>query len=219
MAYPVEDALIAGVGDPRFWRTCPSVMMCGSKFGGMSDYAQIYNAQDIEGAKALIEEAGMTGAKVIVLSPEDMLIFPQEALVTKQIFEQLGFDVEFKAIDWATQSQWRQDPELFSIFHTSGGFSWGGFSPLLNSTLHKNKYWNKYQDESGNMTRLMEQYARATSEQEQRDLILQIQKQFYEDIPYLNIGETLPVTAERTTVHGATINYGTNPNLYNAWSE
>ena len=82
MAYPVEDALRAAVGDERFWDLCPSMMVCGgNKWGGFDDFSQdIYNARDqvgsdgmtgLDRAKMIIEEKGLVGTPIVVLQAAD----------------------------------------------------------------------------------------------------------------------------------------------------
>ena len=125
MAYPVEDALRAAVGDERFWDLCPSMMVCGgNKWGGFDDFSEeIYNARDktgsdgltgLERAKKIIEEKGLVGSSVIVFAvcrPAAGLGGPAE--ISRQTLEELGFDVDFKVTDWATQTNWREKPELW----------------------------------------------------------------------------------------------------------
>ena len=220
MAYPVEDAMIAAVGDERFWRTCPSMMLCDGKWGGFDDGSNgLYNARDnggLEAAKKIIQDLGLVGTDVIVLSPGDLPRYSGPAEISRQTLEEIGFNVVFKATDWATQTNWREKPELWDVFHTAGGGAWGA-NPLLNSTLAKNKYWNKYQDESGRMTAGMNALARATSAQEQLDIVKNMQRVFWEDVPYVPLGDTFAAVALRADIEGSTTQFGLPFNVYNAW--
>ncbi len=222
MAYPVEEALLSAVGDQRFWQTCPSMMLCGGKWGGFDDHSDgVYNARNnggLEAAKQIIEDLGLVGTKVVVLSAGDRPRFAGPAEFSRQTLEELGFDVEFKATDWATQTNWREKPELWDVFHTAGGGAWGA-NPLLNSSLAKNKYWNKYQDESGRMTAGMNSLARATSAEEQLDIVKNMQEVFWNDIPYVSFGDTFAAQALRADIKGAVTQFGLPRNVYNAWRE
>lgn len=220
MAYPVEDALFSAVGDERFWTACPSMMLCDGKWGGFDDgSAGIYNARDnggLEAAQKIISDLGLVGTDVIVLSAGDRPRFAGPAEFSRQTLEELGFNVIFKATDWATQTNWREKPELWDVFHTAGGGAWGA-NPLLNSSLAKNKYWNKYQDESGRMTAGMSALARATSADEQLGIVKNMQQVFWEDIPYLPFGDTFAAVALRADIVGSTTQFGLPFNVYNAW--
>ena len=227
MAYPVEDALRAAVGDERFWDLCPSMMVCGgNKWGGFDDFSQdIYNARDqvgsdgmtgLDRAKKIVEDKGLVGAPIVVLQAADRPRFAGPAEISRQTLEEIGFDVEFKVTDWATQTNWREKPELWDVFHTAGGGAWGT-NPLLNSSLAKNKYWNKYQDESGRMTALMQQLARATSADEQLQLVVDMQEVFWNDIPYLSFGDTYGAAAYRAEIEGVKKFRGQPFNVFNSW--
>jgi len=219
MAYPVEDALRAAWGDSKFWTTCPSMMLCGTKWGNFPDGSQgIYNAKNVAKARELVKAAGVEGATVIVLSPEDRPPYANPALISRKTLESIGLKVDFKATDWATQTNWREKPELWDVFHTAGGGAWGA-NPLLNSSLAKNKYWNKYQDESGRMTAGMNKLARATSAQQQLDIVKEMQLVFWEDIPYVLIGDSFNTAATRSDVINTETNFGMPFNVYNAWRE
>ena len=219
MAYPVEDALRAAFGDSQFWTLCPSMMLCGTKWGNFPDGSQsVYNTKNIAKAKELVKAAGVEGATVIVLSPEDLPVYANPALISRKVLESIGFKVDFKATDWATQTNWREKPELWDVFHTSGGGAWGA-NPLLNSSLTKNKYWNKYQDESGRMTAGMDKLARATSAEQQLAIVKEMQLVFWEDIPYVSFGDSFNTAAYRSDVVNSRTAYGMPFNVFNTWRD
>lgn len=220
MAYPVEDALRAAVGDDRFWTTCPSMMACAGKWGGFADGSEgIYNYRDnggLEAAKQTIKDLGLVGTDIIVLQAGDRPRFAGPAEISRQTLEEMGFNVIFKQTDWATQTNWREKPELWDVFHTAGGGAWAA-NPLLNSSLAKNKYWNKYQDESGQMTAGMQKLARASSASEQLDIVKAMQNVFWEDIPYISFGDTFLTMGVRADIEGAVTLFSMPVNVYNAW--
>ena len=220
MAYPVEDALRGAVGDDRFWTTCPSMMACGGKWGGFADGSEgVYNYRDnggLEQAKATIAELGLVGTDIVVLQAGDRERFANPAEISRQTLEEIGFNVIFKQTDWATQTNWREKPELWDVFHTAGGGAWAS-NPLLNSSLAKNKYWNKYQDESGKMTEGMDKLARSTSAAEQLAIVKEMQNVFWHDIPYVSFGDTFGTVALRQEIKGAKTSFGMPINVYSAW--
>jgi peptide/nickel transport system substrate-binding protein len=220
MAYPVEDALRGAVGDDRFWTTCPSMMACGGKWGGFADGSEgVYNYRDnggLEQAKATIAELGLVGTDIVVLQAGDRERFANPAEISRQTLEEIGFNVIFKQTDWATQTNWREKPELWDVFHTAGGGAWAS-NPLLNSSLAKNKYWNKYQDESGKMTEGMYKLARSTSAAEQLAIVKEMQNVFWQDIPYVSFGDTFATVALRQEIKGAKTSFGMPINVYSSW--
>ena len=218
MAYPKEDALLASTGDRDLYRLCGSLMICGTRWGGIRTPGDeiYYDPPDLAGAKALIEQAGMTGAAVTLITRSSAA---KEALVTREVLVDLGFDVDYQHIDSATYKERRADPDKYDLFHTGGPVSWGGISPLLNSTLAKDGYHNRYQDPSGKFSAMLSEFARAPRER-QDELIVEMQIQFFEDLQYLPIGETLPLVAESTKLHGVEqrLEAG-HPSFVNAWKD
>ena len=218
IAFPKDDALLATAGDPALFRQCGSLMLCGTRWGGIRTPGDsiYYDPPDLEAAKALIEEAGYTGAKMTLLTRSGAA---PSALVMREVVEDLGFEVDYQHVDAASYSERRADPDRFDMFFTGGPVSWGGISPLLNSTLAKGKYWNKYQDPSGNFTAMLEEFARAPRER-QDELIVEMQELFYQDMQYIPFGEVLSVYASSKAIHGVEIRLlGTHTSFVNAWKD
>ena len=218
IAFPKDDALLATAGDPALFRQCGSLMLCGTRWGGIRTPGDeiYYDPPDLEAAKALIEEAGYTGAKMTLLTRSGSAA---SALVMREVVEDLGFEVDYQHVDAASYSERRSDPDRFDMFFTGGPVSWGGISPLLNSTLAKGKYWNKYQDPSGNFTAMLEEFARAPRER-QDELIIEMQKLFYQDMQYIPFGEVLSVFAGSKALHGVEIRLlGSHTSFVNSWKD
>ena len=218
IAFPKDDALFATAGDPALFRQCGSLMLCGTRWGGIRTPGDeiYYDPPDLEAAKALIEEAGYTGAKMTLLTRSGSA---PSALVMREVVEDLGFEVDYQHVDAASYGERRSDPDRFDMFFTGGPVSWGGISPLLNSTLAKGKYWNKYQDPSGNFTAMLEEFARAPRER-QDELIIEMQKLFYQDMQYIPFGEVLEVYAGSKALHGVEIRLlGSHTSFVNSWKD
>ena len=218
IAFPKDDALLATAGDPGLFRQCGSLMLCGTRWGGIRTPGDeiYYDPPDLEAAKALIEEAGYTGAKMTLLTRTGSA---PSALVMREVVEDLGFEVDYQHVDAASYGERRSDPDRFDMFFTGGPVSWGGISPLLNSTLAKGKYWNKYQDPSGNFTAMLEEFARAPRER-QDELIIEMQKLFYQDMQYIPFGEVLSVYAGSKALHGVEIRLlGSHTSFVNSWKD
>ena len=199
LAYPMEDALTLSVGgNDALWRLCHTYYTCGTRWENTVG-ADNYNAQDVDQARQLIKDAGFEGTTVRLMAAQDMPWFPQLSLVTREVLEDIGFDVDFQAMDWATLTTRRADPELWEAFHTGSGTT---VTPLTKSTLTKNGWFNRYQDESGRMAELLGEFTRARNAAEQADLIGELQAQAFEDVPYVLIGEVARLFATGNNVRG-----------------
>jgi peptide/nickel transport system substrate-binding protein len=199
LAYPMESALKLSVGgNDALWRLCPTYYTCGTRWENTVG-TENYNTQDLEQARQLVKEAGFEGTTVRLMAAQDMPWFPQLSLVTREVLEDVGFVVDFQSMDWATLTTRRADPELWEAFHTGSGTT---VTPLTKSTLTKNGWFNRYQDESGKMAELLAEFTRAKTAADQVELIGELQAQAFEDVPYVLIGEVARLFAAGKNVQG-----------------
>ena len=199
LAYPMESALKLSVGgNDALWRLCPTYYTCGTRWENTVG-TENYNTQDLEQARQLVKEAGFEGTTVRLMAAQDMPWFPQLSLVTREVLEDVGFVVDFQSMDWATLTTRRADPELWEAFHTGSGTT---VTPLTKSTLTKNGWFNRYQDESGKMAELLAEFTRAKTAADQVELIGELQAQAFEDVPYVLIGEVARLFAAGKNVEG-----------------
>ncbi|WP_420392327.1 ABC transporter substrate-binding protein [Acuticoccus sp.] len=123
LAYMVNQTeyMTAMVGDPDFWQTCPSLMMCGTPVETSAGGGERMLDGNLEKAKELMASV-YDGEKVVVMHPTDHPSGPT-ALVTASNLRKLGVDVELQAMDWATLTSRRALKEApadggWNIFHT-----------------------------------------------------------------------------------------------------
>jgi len=221
MAYPVEEALFIIAGSRDLYEACGTLVLCGnSRWGGIRTPGDeiYYGPRDVEGAKALVKEAGVAGEKIVLLSVKGNVQTEGPALVTKGVLEKIGFEVDFRAVDRPTYSETRSNAAVMDLFHTGGGMSWGGISPLLNSSISKDTYWNRYKDPSGQFTAKLEEFARSGSKR-QDELVKELQIIFFQDLQYIPIGETRNIVAMTANLQGVTetMKFSNSPNFTNAW--
>src|SRR5690606_38174305 len=84
--------------------------------------AELYNQNDPEKARALLEEAGYDGTPLRLLSTQEYQYLYNVALVSAQQLEDAGFTVDLQTYDWATLVERRADPEMWDAFTTSDPF-------------------------------------------------------------------------------------------------
>lgn len=101
-----EEYLATVVGDPARYQPCPAVYGCGGP--NESDAgAEALMAFDLEKAKAMLAEAGASGAPLVQLDPADNSTLHPAALMGAQTMRRMGFDVQVDAMDWSTLTQRR----------------------------------------------------------------------------------------------------------------
>ena len=99
-AVNAED-IMKGYGDPRLWQLCPSLQMCGTPWAEHTDNAALYNQNNPELAKQLLEEAGYMGEEIIILDPTDFPTIHPIAPVLKEQLSAVGINATVKSTDWA----------------------------------------------------------------------------------------------------------------------
>ena len=203
-AYDNQKALTLATGDPAFTRLCPSLLQCGTKWETTSGSEGNYYAQNLEEAKQLLEEAGVTGAHVRLMDPADRQPAHAAAQVSREVLTALGFDVDFQVMDWATMVAQRARPDDWEFFHTWSGVTVrsGPVGHLLFSELQYDAWFNNYQDLPGKQREIYSRLARATTEEEQIALNNEFHEYFYEDAIFLQVGEFFSRWAASTEVQG-----------------
>ena len=74
----------------------------GSAMGNMAGMEALTGPRDVEKAKRLVSESGYNGEPVLLMSPTDQPALEQVAQVTRSVFEKVGINVKFDAMDWST---------------------------------------------------------------------------------------------------------------------
>jgi peptide/nickel transport system substrate-binding protein len=208
-----RDYLEAITGDPKLEVPCWAVMMCGTPNAteaGIGGWAKGDQKANVAKAKALLQEAGYKGEKVVLLDPTDTPIAHAEALVTADKLKQAGVDVDLQAMDWSTMLSRRgskEDPASnragWNIFFTwSGGLA--ANNPMTNVGLatpcDQSNWFGWPCDEGMNQTRLS--FFNATTPEAQKQVVDQLQTMFFEQVPYVPSGVFKSPVAYRKSLSG-----------------
>jgi len=201
MAYENAKALQLATGDDAFWRLCPSLIRCGTTWESDAGSKDRYHARNYDGAIQKLKDAGLYGHKIVLTDPTDRQPAHAAATVSREVLTDIGFDVDFQVMDWATQSAVRADPDLWNIFHTWGG-SGTPLSAMTYSEYQYEGYVNLYQDITGKQREIFSRWVRAQNEDELRAIIEEFQAFLYEDAIMLIIGEFFSQQAASSAVGG-----------------
>ena len=204
LAYRNQDALLLATGDPASSRLCPSLMQCGTKWETDAGSAGFYNAQRLDEARQMVKDAGYEGYTIRLMDPVDRQPAHGAAQVTQEVLLDLGFDVDFQVMDWATMVARRTDPNAWEFFHTWSGAAVrsGPAGHLMFTPLQFEAYVDNYQDVDGTQRALFSQLARATAEAEQKAIMDEFQAYFYQDAIFLQVGEFFSKWAATTRLKG-----------------
>jgi peptide/nickel transport system substrate-binding protein len=125
-----KDFMQAIVGDlSEAARTGMGMFTPGSPFASNAGMEILNGTRDLAAAKRLISESGYAGEKIVLMSPE-IPEFHAIAEVARALFQQLGLNVDYQAMDWGTLSSRARstDPAVRAGWGCYG-VGWAGLWP------------------------------------------------------------------------------------------
>ena len=215
LALPSERLMTAAYGSSKYWRTCASMWTCDTFWE--SDVAtEDYNVQDLDRAKALIVEAGLVGAEVL-MPVRSLPLVADPSRIVREVLEDLGMVVIWEDLDtgaWVerviNESKW----DLFVT--TTSGFK----DPFIGNSVHFKKMgWiHDYKDLTNEMTENLDRlFSEKLSRADQKMITDEVQKVFFRDLPLIPFGEGFKNLAVRTRIKGYIPHE--NVPMYNLWIE
>ena len=204
MAYDNEKALLAAAGTPDRINLCPSLMQCGSAWETSAGSENRYNARRVEDARKIVEESGYAGYTIRLMDPADRQPAHGAAQVTKEVLEDIGFNVDLRVMDWATMVQDRATVDRWEFFHTWSGATvrTGPIGHLRFGELAYKAWFNQYTDVDGTQRDIFAKLARETDHAKLVELMDDFQEYFYEDAIFLQVGEFFSNWAARNDLRG-----------------
>lgn len=207
-----EPIMIAAHGE-GFYRLDPSIMQRETAWATDAG-AELYNQNDPEKARALLEEAGYDGTPLRLLSTQEYQYLYNVALVAAQQLEAAGFTVDLQTYDWATLVERRSDPEMWDAFTTSDPFKPDPAQMATMQVCNFPGWWC-----SDETTALVEDLRRESDFDTRYAIWEQVQANFYNEVPMIKVGDFNSVTAYSQNVGGfIPLTQITLP-LWNMWLE
>jgi len=207
MAVDQRDYLRAVAGnEPDGWEVCEGVFTCGTALAS-EEGSGILKTRSIEKAKAALQQAGYAGEKVVLIAPGDYPQINALSLVTADLLQRLGMNLELVSTDWGTLVQRRASKEPvekggWSIFHTtSSGQSLA--LPVFHLFLRANgpKAWFGW-PEDAEIERLRAAWIDAGDEAEAVRIGAALNRRAMEVMPYIPLGFYWQPSAWRKTLSG-----------------
>jgi len=206
VAFSEEDFLKGSIGDPKYYKTCKALFVCGTPLGSEAGTEGILNGNAAK-ARELLKEAGYDGTPVLLLQSTDLGVLTNMAPVAKQQLEAAGFKVDIQSMDWQTvvARRTKKDPP------DKGGWnamitSWAA-ADILNpvSTAFLNASCDKALfgwpcDEA--IEKLRDQYAKEPDPAKQKQFALDLQKYWVDHPTHAILGQWYQPIALRADVDG-----------------
>ncbi len=206
MALNQTDYMEAVVGNKDYYQECKTFFTPGSPMStGAGGAAALGN--NLERAKAMLQEAGYKGEKIVLLAPADQPIAYNQCLVTQDLLKKLGMNAELVATDWASFIGRRANRGLpeqggWSAFHTL----WSGadvLNPALHPLLRANggSAWFGWPDDP-TLEGLRDQWIANPDAGKQKELAAAIEARAFETVPYVPAGLVQQPMAYRRSLTG-----------------
>ncbi len=202
-----SDFMRAAAGDePDGWHDGVGFFCPGTPMASDAGMAALTGPRDLEAAKRALAAAGYKGEKVVVPVPTDFPSLKALADVGTDLLKRIGFNVDYQASDWGTvlQRLAKQDPVEqggWSMFFTF----WSGLdqmNPAVNVSLRGNgkEAPSRGWPTSPRLEALREEWLAAEDLAAQQRIAVAMQRQAFEDLPYVPLGQMMAKTAHKREI-------------------
>jgi peptide/nickel transport system substrate-binding protein len=209
VAFGQEEFLKATIGDPKYYKVCKAMFLCGTPLGTDAGMAEVLN-QNAAKAKELLKEAGYDGTPVVLMQSTDLGVLTNMAPVAKAQLEAAGFKVDVQPMDWQTlvARRAKKDPP------DKGG--WNAFitswvaADILNPVMAG--FFNSACDKAmfgwpcdETIEKMRDQYSKATDPAKQKEIVVDLQKYWVEHPTHVNLGQWYQPFAQRANIQGTMV--------------
>lgn len=202
-----EDYMTAVTGtDPKLWKKGTGAFTPGTPLATDVGVVDVFK-EDLDLAKRMIAESGYKGEKITLLGTTDLASLVALSQVAGDMFRRLGVNLDYQAMDWGTVVQRRASKEPLD----KGGWSafctfWAGldhFNPASHHMLRGQGEagfigWPK----SERLEALRDAWFEAPDLDTQKRIATDLQRQLWEDVPYIPLGQYYQLTSYRSNLQG-----------------
>ena len=208
-ALDMDPIMTAGFAHKDFYRLDPGLFFPEQPWHSAAS-AQLYNQRDKAKAQRLLKEAGYARQPLRWVTNREYEFMYKTALVAKQQLEEVGFVIDLQVVDWATQENRTEKPELWEVFST--GFVFAA-DPVNHVSLRCTfKGWWCLEEKE----KLMADLRLETDVKRRKAIIERLQAIFYEDVGTVKLGDYFTLDPARRELRG---DFRTAPRMYfwNTW--
>ncbi|KJC38007.1 ABC transporter substrate-binding protein [Bradyrhizobium sp. LTSP885] len=195
LAINQKDVLDALVGNPKYYKVCVAFFICDTPFATDAGGETLLKGGDMAAAKKALAESGYDGTPVVIMAPGDVTTLKAQPVVVAQQLRDAGFKVDLQATDWQTVVSRRasQKPPKdggWNMFFTNW-VSADVSNPITNLSIGgqgKNGGWFGWAEDP-KIEELKNTFVHATSLDEQKKIATEIQKEAYDQVIYVPLGQ------------------------------
>ncbi|RXH17449.1 ABC transporter substrate-binding protein [Bradyrhizobium guangzhouense] len=208
LAVNQKDVLDALIGNPKYYKTCAAAFICDTPFATEIGGEVLAKGGDMAAARKALAESGYDGTPVVLMAPGDVVTLKAQPIVMAQQLREAGFKVDLQATDWQTVVSRRasQKPpkeggwDMFVTNFVSADAS----NPISNIAVGgqgKKGGWFGW-PEDAKVEQLKDAFVRAGSLDEQKKIAAEIQKEAYDQVLYIPLGQYQSPSAWRKSLSG-----------------
>ncbi len=208
LAMNQKDVLDALVGNPAYYKVCGALFICGTPLATDIGSESLVKGNGMAEAKKLLAESGYDGTPIVILAPGDVSVLKAQPVVAAQLLREAGFKVDLQATDWQSVVSRRasQKPPKeggWNIFFTNFNSS-DSSNPIASTAINGRGTkggWFGWSDDP-KVEQLKDAFARSTSLEEQKKIAVEIQKEVYDQVILIPVGQFLQPSAWRKSITG-----------------
>ena len=199
--------VLAGT-DPANWRDGVGIFGSGTPLANEAGIEVLRTPRDYAAVKRALAEAGYNGEKVVIISPTDVAGIRELSKIGADQLKRAGLNVDFQEMDFGTVirrrgNQGPPDRGGYNAFFTNIDRSIPNTNPYGNQALRADGKagWDGWPD-SPRIEALRQGWLDAADLDTQRRIGADLQKQVWEDTPFIPMGEYWQATAYRKDLTG-----------------
>ncbi|WP_407927549.1 ABC transporter substrate-binding protein [Belnapia mucosa] len=199
---------VAGTSQ-EYWRDGVGYFAPGTPMASDAGMEALTAPRDLDKARRALAAAGYKGETVVLLAPADFQSLKALGDIGADLLTKIGFKVDYQVTDWGTQLQRliRQEPPDqggWSVFHTT----WADLDhldPAVHQYMRGNgKAGRPGWPDSPRVEALRDAWLAEETPEGQRRLAADLQRQAFEDLPYIPLGQLRASTAHKREITGLT---------------
>ncbi len=201
-----SDVLTAVAGDDHsLWRDGVGVFTPETPMANDAGIEVLMGPRDFDRARSALKATGYNGEKIVVLHPADQPGVSSDTLVGVDVAARAGFKFDLQTMDWGTllQRRAKMDPPAQGGWNMvfTGLSGSGTMDPSSHIALRGNgvKAWAGWPT-SPRIEALRDAWFDAPDVAAQQKICVEIQQQFWQDVPYIPLGQRFAPVAVNTRV-------------------
>ena len=202
-----EEFMKASFGNPKYYKKCPSNFACGTPMENDENTAWFKEAPNLNKAKELFKKAGYDGRPVTVLHATNIDFMNNSAQLVAQRLRDAGINAQLASSDWGgviTRRAVKSPPDQggWNIFITwSGSASVGNAIAWVGHQATGEKGWFGWPTDDAH-EKLRDKWAAAATLDEQKAVAREMQKNDWDFVPHIWLGQFLSPVAYRKNLRG-----------------